>query len=52
MSTIHDKSEVKKFIRWPKSHAEWNTLLLYVIPIIGVLIGVLVFLIRFISSRL
>jgi len=51
MST-HRKSEAKRFIRWPKSHAEWNTVILYAIPAIAIFIGALVFLIRFISSRL
>ena len=50
--TTHGKPEVKSFIRWPKSHAEWNTIFIYAIPTIAILIGVLVFLIRLISSRL
>ena len=52
MSITEGKSEVKKYISWPKSHAEWNVLFLYAIPTIGILLAALVFFIRFISARL
>ena len=49
MITIHGEAEEKKSMRWPKSHAEWNVLLIYAIPTIGVFIAALVFFIRLIS---
>jgi hypothetical protein len=50
MSIFHSASEMKKLVRRPKSHAEWNLLLLYAIPAIAILVGAVVFFIRLMSS--
>ena len=49
MPNYHTQSKMKRLIRRPKSHGEWNLIFLYSIPAMAIFVAALVLFIRWVS---